>query len=127
MHCPRRSVIRDISPNNILIKKYDDATIIKVSDFGLVKTPSSELTSTNTDFKGWFNDPALRTEGFSNYGLLHETYALALVVYFVLTGRTNVVNVKETQIKEFIEKGTNADKSKRFQSIKEILRAVDAI
>lgn len=116
---------RDISPNNILIKQYEDATvIIKISDFGLVKTPSSELTSTNTDFKGWFNDPALKTEGFNNYELLHETYALTLVAYFVLTGKTNVVNIKETQIKAFVEKGTNPDKTKRFQNIRELIDAI---
>lgn len=118
---------RDISPNNILIKKYDDATVIKVSDFGLVKTPSSELTSTNTDFKGWFNDPALRIEGFYNYTLLHETYALTLIIYFVLTGKTSIANIKNEQIRTFVDKGTNADKTKRFQNIDEIMKAIGAL
>lgn len=28
---------RDISPNNVLLKQYDDAIVVKLSDFGLVK------------------------------------------------------------------------------------------
>ncbi|EME8241774.1 protein kinase family protein, partial [Enterococcus faecium] len=50
---------RDISPNNILIKVYEELLILKVSDFGLVKNPDLQVTSLNTEFKGWFNDPAL--------------------------------------------------------------------
>lgn len=34
---------RDISPSNILIKKYEDVNVIKIADFGLVKVPSSTL------------------------------------------------------------------------------------
>lgn len=54
---------RDISPKNILIKKYEDVLIIKVADFGLVKIPESGLTSLMTDFKGAFNDLSLEQEG----------------------------------------------------------------
>ena len=115
---------RDISPTNILIKKYNHVDVVKISDFGLVKTPSSELTSTNTDFKGWFNDPTLKTEGFNNYEFLHEIYALTLIVYFVLTGKTSITNIRNPQTKAFVDKGTNADKTTRFQSINEIREAI---
>ena len=51
---------RDICPKNILIKKYDDTIVVKLSDFGLVKENNSELTSDSTDIKGYYNDPALQ-------------------------------------------------------------------
>ena len=50
---------RDISPNNILVKTYEDIDVIKISDFGLIKIPDSQLTSMWTEFKGSFNDPSL--------------------------------------------------------------------
>lgn len=80
---------RDISPKNILLKQYDDTFVVKVSDFGLVKTLNSTLTSPNTEFKGYFNDPALVTEGFDNYSPLHETYALTKLLFYVMTGKTS--------------------------------------
>ena len=33
---------RDISPKNVLLKIYDDALIVKLSDFGLVKIAESD-------------------------------------------------------------------------------------
>ena len=45
------------------------------------------LTTVNTEFKGYFNDPALVVEGFNTYGIVHETYALTRVIYFVMTGK----------------------------------------
>ena len=49
---------RDISHSNVLAKQYDcGINVVKVSDFGLVKTLDSQLTTEGTDFKGCFNDP----------------------------------------------------------------------
>lgn len=45
---------RDISLSNVLVKKYDDVDIFKIADFGLVKTPNSQMTKTEqyqTTFK----------------------------------------------------------------------------
>jgi len=118
---------RDISPRNILMKIYDDVPVIKISDFGLVKTPDSALTTVNTEFKGYFNDPALLTEGFDSYGVLHETFALTRIVYYVMTGRTNIDNIKEETIKNFVNKGLNADKTKRYQNIGEMINAIKSL
>lgn len=118
---------RDISPNNILLKKYDHAVVVKVSDFGLVKTSESELTSINTEFKGYFNDPALVTEGFDNYSVLHETYALTKLVYFVMTGKKNIDRILNGKWDEFVKKGLHVDKGSRFQTIKEFAEAFRAI
>lgn len=114
---------RDISPKNILIKCYDDVPVVKVADFGLVKIPDSKLTSVNTDYKGYFNDPALRLEGFDSYCILHETYALTRLLFFVMTGKTNTDRIKDSSIRKFIEKGLNPDKTKRFQNVNELDQA----
>lgn len=115
---------RDISPKNILLKKYDDVSVIKVSDFGLVKVPDSNLTTINTEFKGCFNDPRLLTEGFCNYGILHETFAITRLIYFVMSGKTRIDNIKDTNLSSFVNKGLSANLSERFQSVDEMMIAV---
>ena len=118
---------RDISPKNILIKEYDDTLVVKLSDFGLVKIPDSTLTTVNTEFKGYFNDPALVVEGFDTYGIVHETYALTRVIYFVMTGKTNTEKISNPNLRTFVERGLNPDKTKRFQNIRDMILAFKAI
>lgn len=111
---------RDISPYNILVKNYDDVDVVKIADFGLVKLPDSHLTSMWTEFKGSFNDPSLITDGFHTYNILHETYALTRVIAYVMTGKTNLDNISEENLKSLIKKGLDPDKKKRFQSVEEL-------
>lgn len=115
---------RDISPKNILLKEYDDTLIVKVSDFGLVKIPDSTLTSASTEFKGYFNDPSLVVEGFDNYSILHETYALTRIVYYVMTGKTNTDGISNPELKSFVSKGLSVNKSSRFRSVAEMTQAL---
>ncbi|WP_290524724.1 protein kinase family protein [Alcanivorax sp.] len=110
---------RDISPKNILLKIYDDVAVVKVADFGLVKIVDSNLTSVNTEFKGYFNDPNLVVEGFDSYDILHETYALTRILYYVLTGKTRTDKFSEN-MRTFVEKGLNSDKGRRFKDIDEL-------
>lgn len=42
---------RDISYNNILIKKFENAVMIKLSDFGLLKEYNSDFTKIDTEIK----------------------------------------------------------------------------
>lgn len=114
---------RDISPKNILVKQYSDVPVIKISDFGLVKIPDSKLTTVNTEFKGYFNDPSLVYDGFGTYSILHETYALTRIVCYVMTGKTNVDKIKSNSFQRFIQQGLNADKNKRFHKVSDILQA----
>lgn len=108
---------RDISTKNILIKLYDDVPVLKVCDFGLVKLPESTLTSQNTELKGFFNDPSLVLDGFNNYNILHETYALTRLIVFVLTGKVKLDKIKDEKLLSFIHKGLNADKSQRYKDV----------
>ena len=120
---------RDISPKNILIKKYEDVLIINVADFGLVKIPESGLTSLMTDFKGAFNDLSLEQEGFSSYNILHETYALTKLIYYTMTNRTNIKidSIKNSDLKQFVSKGTSLDKNVRYKNVDEIISSFRSI
>jgi len=114
---------RDINPKNILVKKFDDIVVVKLADFGLVKMPDSHLTTVNSDFKGYFNDPSLITEGFGSYKIQHETFALTRLIFYVMTGKTNTDSIQNQQLKIFVNKGLNPDKTKRFQNISEMKEA----
>ena len=116
----RKLLHRDISPNNVLIKEYDDLVVVKISDFGLVKIPESNLTSLNTDLKGCFNDQSLLLEGFGNYNILHETFALTRLLLFVMTGKTRTDRISDEKLKALALKGLNSDMSKRFKSAEEL-------
>lgn len=120
---------RDISPKNILIKKYEDVLIIKVADFGLVKIPESGLTSLMTDLKGAFNDLSLEQEGFSSYNILHETYALTKLIYYTMTGRTNLKfdSIKNSDLKQFVSKGISLDKNVRYKNVDEMISSFRSI
>lgn len=118
---------RDISPNNILLKLYDDVIVVKVSDFGLVKIPNSELTSTQTELKGCFNDPNLQLVGFNNYNIRHETYALTRLLYFVMTGKINIPKENKTKLSHFVLKGINPDETKRYQDLAELSEAFKSL
>ena len=101
--------------------------MVKIADFGLVKVPNSTLTTASTEFKGYFNDPSLILDGFDTYNILHETYALTRVIYFVMTGKTNSDNIPDQKLRAFVQKGLHSDKSVRFQNVTEMLQAFRAI
>mgnify|MGYP001176823004 CR=1 FL=1 len=114
---------RDINYQNLLIKHFDDgSSILKVSDFGLVKLPESTLTRQGTEIKGAINDYSdLTVVGFENYEIRHETYALVKVIYFILTGRqSDYHREKNQELKEFILKGISSNKKERFTCTEEI-------
>ncbi len=110
---------RDISLKNILIKQYDDIVVIKISDFGLVKELNSKLTSENTEIKGSLNEISrLQKKGFNNYDKSDEIYALSRVLYFIATGRTNLINTKC----DFLEKGINDNVKNRYNNLDDLMR-----
>ena len=116
-----------ISTTNILIKKYEELKVIKVSDFGLVKREKSSLTSNDSKLKGSFNDPKLAFIGFKNYNISHETYALTKLIYFVMTGRLTLGSFENDEFKEFIDTGIADDETERYGSVEEMQKAFNDI
>ncbi|MBN8253630.1 protein kinase domain-containing protein [Priestia flexa] len=115
---------RDISCTNVLIKEYDDKVVnIKISDFGLVKIRTSNLTRLGTEFKGSLNDPRLHEIGFSQYEKEHEIYALTRLISFILSGRTTIPSYENEKIMSFITKGTHHDLNQRYSNIEEMISA----
>jgi len=44
--------------------------------------------------------------------------------FFILTGKTNVERQKDSDIKEFWNRGTNTDRNKRYQSVDDLISTV---
>ncbi|HJA90122.1 MAG TPA: protein kinase family protein, partial [Candidatus Jeotgalibaca merdavium] len=78
-------------------------------------------------FKGYFNDPSLIVDGFHTYDMVHETYALTRIVIFVMTGKTNLNNIDDEDIKSLIQKGLCPEKEERFQSVEELTHFFNSI
>lgn len=126
---------RDIHANNVLIKQYQDGSlVVKLADFGLAKIPDSELTTALTSMKGAvYNDPDLLRVGFANYALPHEIYALCSLIYFVLTGKKvyskdwDIHKVKNQRLHDFIEKGLSPNIAERFHDVDEVAHATNEV
>lgn len=120
---------RDISPNNILIKEYEDVKIIKIADLGNVKLSDSILTSLDTEIRGAFNDySGLQRVGFNKYNFYFEGFALSKLLYFVLTGRyRDFTKFEYSNLEEFINKGTNPNLNQRYRDINELKSAFSKI
>lgn len=41
-------------------------------------------------------------------------------MHYIMTGKTNVTKIDDARLKEFVEPGTNADKAKRFQTVRDV-------
>lgn len=114
---------RDLSYRNVLLVQYDDVVIVKLADFGLVKDEGSHLTSSESEVKGSLNDPALSLTGFGNYSIVHETYALTRLVYYIMTGKSTINKINDKRIELFLEKGLSSNNEDRYQSIDEFKKA----
>ncbi|SFG72702.1 serine/threonine protein kinase [Priestia megaterium] len=117
---------RDISYQNILIKKFEDGTnFIKVSDFGLVKRPDSSLTRQGTETKGAINDYSdLDIVGFENYEIRHETFVLGKVIYHIFTGKeANYHKEENEQLRKFVLKCIG-EKENRFNNVADMKKVL---
>jgi eukaryotic-like serine/threonine-protein kinase len=103
-----------------LVKKYEGLAVIKVADFGLVKQKDSNLTSSNTELKGVFNDPKLEIVGFHNYNVHHETYALTRLIYFIVTGKIRIDLSKSSPLSRFTAKGISDNPEERYGTVEEL-------
>ena len=56
--------------------------------------------------------------------MIHELYAITLLFVYILTGKTNWAKINNPIVKSFMDKGTNPDKTQRFQTLDELALAV---
>jgi eukaryotic-like serine/threonine-protein kinase len=117
---------RDISFNNVLIFTYDDVTVAKISDLGLVKNPDNRITSTLTSIKGTLVDPALYNDGFDDYSILNEMYSMTKVIYFIMTNKNTYKEFQNDSIESFVNKGI-CNKNDRYKTDKEFLNAFNKV
>lgn len=113
---------RDISYRNVLIKKFDWSVMIKLSDFWLLKDWDSEFTKTDTEVKWTIIDPTLGS--FKDYGIINEIYSVGFIIYFMFTWRQNY-NITQDPICRIINKCTDSNLSKRYNSISEIIKDIE--
>jgi tRNA A-37 threonylcarbamoyl transferase component Bud32 len=115
---------RDVSLQNVLLKVFDDAVVVKLSDFGLVKDRASEFTQTSTDMKGTIRDPALGS--FKDYGVVNEIFAVGWVLSYIFTGKESLTTAQD-EVGQIIRKCTAHDPDQRYQRIKDLIADVDRL
>ena len=115
---------RDLSYRNILLKKYDDVIVVKLSDFGLVKDESNQITDSDSSIKGTFVDPCL--DKFSNYNFVNEVYSIGFMLIYIFTGKKNIEKLPNEYV-IFKEKFITTDLNKRFNNIDDIINLVKRI
>jgi serine/threonine protein kinase len=114
-----------VSLQNILLKVYDGGALsVRLSDFGLVKVPDSEMTRTGTDLKGVFRDPTLGS--FKDYALTNEIYAIGCVLSYLFTGRKGL-GVATGDVARIIERCTTTRVSERYSTTRDIHAAVERL
>lgn len=116
---------RDISYGNILIKKFDWAIMVKLSDFWLLKnSEESNFTKTETEIKGTILDPSLSS--FKDYTIINEIFSVGFIIYFIFTWKKNYSSTSKP-ICKIINKCINSDLSKRYTSIWEIIKEIELL
>ena len=111
---------RDISFNNILIKENDSTfPLVKISDFGLVKDESLNLTTTNSLIKGTIIDDTLTS--FKDYNIKNEIYSIGYIIHYIFTGRQNLNFKEDNSIMQIFKKCIDRNHDNRYNSVDEII------
>jgi eukaryotic-like serine/threonine-protein kinase len=142
----KKIIHRDIKPENILISNSNK---LQICDFGIAKYVDS-ITRTKT-FKGWGSFPYMSPEcwvGDSNTKSM-DIYSLGIVFFEILTLKQPFTGANETEIRnkhlfqpfpsiidnrqdvpmlisEIIRKMTNKNVNHRYQSIEEVIEALNS-
>ena len=108
------------SYRNVLVHTYrgSDAFMVKVSDFGLAKEKTSDLTSTGSAMKGSIIDPALGS--FRDFGPVNDIYEVGFILNYILTGKENLVT-DGSRLGSIIQKCSTTNSADRYQTVKGII------
>lgn len=120
-----RFLHRDLSLQNVLIKKYDHgAVVVKLSDFGLLKDESTAFTMSQTEMRGTIRDPLW--SNFKDFDIWNEVYAAGMVLAYIFTGSESVPK-NTSKVSAVIHKCTSLSVEQRYSSIIEVIRALDSL
>ncbi|WP_349051323.1 hypothetical protein [Bifidobacterium adolescentis] len=101
---------------------YDDgAFTVKVSDFGLAKEKTSDLTSTGSAMKGSIIDPALGS--FRDFKPVNDIYSIGFILNYILTGKENLVT-DGSRLGSIIQKCSATNSADRYQTVRGIIEDI---
>jgi hypothetical protein len=116
---------RDVSLQNVLVKTYPSgAALVKLSDFGLVKEPTSDFTRTGTELRGTIRDPQL--ERFKDYDVRNEIYSIGWVLHFIFTGRESLVH-EDDPVGDIVKRCTDRALGARYQTVLDLIADVEKL
>lgn len=83
------------------------------------------MTSFGSEIKGSLNDSNIQIVGVGNYNMEYETFALTRLIYYVMTGRYNLENIKNQKVKDFVLKGISSNLDERYHSVAEMQQSFE--
>jgi serine/threonine-protein kinase len=142
-------VHRDIKPQNILLDKDKDKTVIRITDFGIAKTVSTSITITGSTIGTPEYMSPEQAQG-KKIDAQSDIYSLGIVMYELLIGKppfiaNNSMAVAYKQVHEIpsppslkrkdtpklleliILKALRKDKKDRYETIEELLIDLDKV
>jgi eukaryotic-like serine/threonine-protein kinase len=116
---------RDISRNNALVQEYHfSAVLVKLSDFGLHKDQSSDLTKTDSSLKGTIIDPTLSS--FKEYSVSNEIYAIGMVLSFIFSGK-EALGACSGNIGRVVDRCTDRNPGLRYETVRDIIADIEIL
>ena len=103
-YCHEHGIIhRDLKPENLLYETKDDASVIKISDFGLARfLPTNAFATTAWGTPGYVAPEILRGKG---YGGSVDVWSIGVTLYILLWGFPPFYNEDNAQLFEEIKNG----------------------
>ncbi len=107
---------RDIKPANIIINGNDKAVLIDLN----IARSVSEYSDGDTASLGTVGYAAPEQYGISQSGKSTDIYALGVLLNIMITGVHPAIDSPKGPVKHIVQKATNVQISKRYQSAKEM-------
>lgn len=107
---------RDIKPANVIINADNEAVLIDLS----IARSVSENNDGDTASLGTVGYAAPEQYGISQSGKSTDIYALGVLLNIMITGVHPAIDSPKGPVKHIVQKATNVQISKRYQSAKEM-------